>query len=369
MFRYVMQAPLSPTKIMKQFLPVHLTLLASALALAPALAQNAPTPPAPPINPGAPADEPTEEDQFKTPEERRNYALGIFLANQLRRQPTADKADLDQVEAGFKAGLAGTTTSDFISGASLAAMLKQDELKVDPEQLMAALREIMAGGKPRLSETGIRNEMQLVQQEVMQRRQEKTKLEGEANLKAAGEFLEKNAKAEGVVTTPSGLQYKKISDGKGEKANPEEMVMVNFVASIAEGKEFDKTQPGKPRSMPQTRPKGWQEAMQIMDIGSKYQFWIPPALGFGEMGKPPQIKPNVVLVYEVELVGTAPAPPPRPQNPGASTPPVAIPGGVPGVTPVKRNPISATTPPVSIDIPQKPATEKPATEKPKGAQK
>ena len=352
---------------MKHPHPVHYALLFSSLAISPLSAQSPPPPP--PANPAVPADEPTDEEQFKTPEERRNYALGTFLANQLRRQPTADKADLDQVEAGFKAGLAGTTSSDFISGASLAAMLKQDELKVDPEQLMAALREIMAGGKPRLSETGIRNEMQLVQQEVMQRRQEKNKIEGEANLKTAGEFLEKNAKAEGVVTTPSGLQYKKISDGKGEKANLEDMVMVNFVASVAEGKEFDKTQPGKPRSMPQSQPKGWQEAMQIMDIGSKYQFWIPPALGFGEMGKPPQIKPNVVLVYEVELVGTAPAPPSRPQNPGASTPPVAIPGGVPGVPPVKRNPISATTPPVSIDIPQKPATEKPAAEKPKDAQK
>ena len=358
-----------PFEIMKQLLPLHYTLLFSALALAPANAQNAPAPLTPPANPGTPADEPANEDQFKTPEERRNYALGTFLANQLRRQPTADKANLDQVEAGFKAGLAGTTSADFISGASLAAMLKQDDLKVDPEQLIAALREIMAGGKPRLSENGIRNEMQLVQQEVMQRRQEKTKIEGEANLKAAGEFMEKNAKDEGVVTTPSGLQYKKISDGKGEKAKPEEMVMVNFVASIAGGKEFDKTQPGNPRSMPQTQPKGWQEAMQIMDIGSKYQFWIPPTLGFGDIGKPPQIKPNVVLVYEVELVGTAPAPAPRPQNPGASTPPVAIPGGVPGAPPIKRNPISATTPPVSIDIPLKPATEKPAAEKPKDAQK
>lgn len=360
---------------MKHIHAPHYALLLTTLALSPihaqAQAQAPPAPPAPPINPAIPADEPSDEDQFKTPEERRNYALGTFLANQLRRQPNAGKADLDQVEAGFKAGLAGTTTSDFISGASLAAMLKQDELKVDPEQLMAALREIMAGGKPRLSENGLRNEMQIVQQEVMQRRQEKTKLEGEANLKIAEEFMQKNAQADGVVTTPSGLQYKKISDGKGEKANPEDMVMVNFVASIAGDREFDKTQPGKPRSMPQSQPKGWQEAMQIMDIGSKYQFWIPPTLGFGEMGKPPQIKPNVVLVYEVELVGTAPAPPPpsRPQNPGASTPPVAIPGGVPGAPPVKRNPISATTPPVSIDIPQKPATEKPAAENPKDAKK
>ena len=344
---------------MKHPHPVHYALLFSSLAISPLSAQA--PPPSPPTNPGAPAGEPTDEDQFKTPEERRNYALGSFLANQLRRQPTADKANLDQVEAGFKAGLAGTTSPDFISGASLAAMLKQDDLKVDPEQLMVALREIMAGGKSKLSENGLRNEMQLVQQEVMQRRQEKTKLEGEANLKTSGEFLETNAKAEGVVTTPSGLQYKKISDGKGEKANPEDMVLVNFVASVAGGREFDKSQPGNPRSMPQTQPKGWQEAMQIMDIGSKYQFWIPPTLGFGEMGKPPQIKPNVVLVYEVELVGTAPTPPPpsRPQNPGAATPPVAIPGGVPGGPPLKRNPISATTPPVSIDIPQKPAAEKP----------
>lgn len=340
------------------------------VALPAARAQDAPPVPRGSAAPAAtPVEDNADADAFATPEERRNYALGIFLANQLRRQPNADKANLEEVEAGLKAGLAGTLSSDFVNGASLAGMLRQDDLKVDVEQLIAAVRDAMSGGKQKLSENGLRNEMQLVQQEVMQRRQEKTKLDGEANLKASTEFLEANAKAEGVTTTPSGLQYKKISDGQGEKAKPDEMVLVNFSASVANGREFDKSQPGQPRPMPQAQTKGWQEAMQIMDIGSKYQFWIPPALGFGENGKLPQIKPNVVLVYEVELVGTAPAPAPRIQNPTAATQPIAIPGGTPAAPGPKRTPISATTPPVSIDIPQKPAGEKPAAEPPKDPKK
>lgn len=345
---------------MKSLNSARLILTFGTLALGSVLAQDAP--PAPPAPPGAlpggasAADAAADAAAFQTPEEQRNYALGFFLANQLKRQGDADKTNLDEVEAGLKSGLSGTTTADFVSGASLATMLKRDELKVDAAQLMAALRDAMAGKKSKLSESGLRNEMQVVQQEAMQRRQEKTKLEAEANLKEANDFLEKNAKAEGVTTTPSGLQYKKLSDGKGEKANPEEMVLVNFVGTLAGGKEFDRTPDGQPRAMPQSQPNGWQEAMQIMDIGSKYTFWLPPALAYGETGRLPAVRPNAVVIYEVELVGTQPAPPPRTLNPGAATPPIAVPGP-------KRVPISATTPPVSIDIPEKAPADKPKQKK------
>lgn len=331
----------------------------STLVLGTVAAQDAP--PIPGNVPAAPAAEEAGDDSaFKTPEERRNYALGFFLANQLKRQGESEKTNLDEVEAGLNSVLNGKTSADFVSGASLGSMLQRDELKVDPKLLLAAMREAMTGGKPKLSENGLRNEMQVIQQEAMQRRQEKAKIEGEANLKEATAFLEKNAKADGITTTPSGLQFKMVSPGKGEKAKPDELVMVNFIGTTHNGKEFDRTQPGQPRPMPQTQPKGWQEAMQMMEIGSKYQFWIPPALGYGESGRPPAIRPNVVLIYEVELVGTQPAPALRGLggNPPATgtTPPVAIPGAGP-----KRAPISATTPPVSVDIPEQPTPQKPKT--------
>ena len=304
-------------------------------------------------------DDAADSTNFKTAEERRNYALGIFMANQLKRGE--DKPNLDEVEAGLKAVLSGEKSSDYVNGASLGNMLKRDELKVDVAQLMAAVRDGMSGAKSKLSENGMRNEMQLVQQEALQRRQEKAKIEGEQNMKDATAFLEKNATAEGVTTTPTGLQFKVIKPGKGEKPKADEYVSVNYIARLKDGKEFERSPEGQPRALPQTLNKGWEEAMKMMEVGSKYQFWLPPALAYGEAGRPPQVKPNALISYEVELVGTQPAPTPQ-VNPAMTTPPISIPGAVQPKP--NRQPISATTPPVSIDIPQK-AKDTPKTDAPK----
>lgn len=311
--------------------------------------------------PQPPAPDPNDEKAFKTPEERRNYALGVFMGNQLKRQEDGGKLDLAEVEAGFKAVLAGEKSSDFVNGAQMANMLKRDDLKVDLAQLMVALKETLNGDKPKLSEGGLRNEMQAVQQEVTAKRQEKTRLEGEANAKEAAAFMEKNSKTEGVTTTPTGLQFKVLKKAEGAKPKADEMVSVNYVATLASGKEFERSPEGAPRTLPQTMTKGWQEAMGMMEVGSKYQFWMPPALAYGEAGRPPQVRPNSVVIYEVELVGTQAAPAPQ-AGPGMATPPVAIPGAVP--PPTNRQPISATTPPVSIDIPAKPGKEVPKETKP-----
>lgn len=310
----------------------------------------------------APPTDPADEANFKSPEERRNYALGVYLAGQLKRADDGSgKFDLAEVEAGLKAALAGEKTSDYLSGAQLGNVLRKDEFKVDLAQMMAAAKETMNGDKPRLSQGGIQSEMQRLQQDSMAKRQERMKAEGEANLVEATAFMEKNAKVDGVTTTPSGLQYKEIKKAQGEKPKAEEMVSVNFIGTLANGKEFERSPEGQPRTLPQTITKGWQEAMAMMTVGSKYQFWMSPALAFGEAGRPPQVRPNNVVIYEVELVGTQAAPAPQ-GGPGMATPPVAVPGAVPPAP--NRQPISATTPPVSIDIPAKPETkEAPKAEK------
>ncbi len=331
-----------------------------------------PVPAAPQAVPGNPgallgqpptlAADPNDATAFKTPEERRNYALGVFMGNQLKRQDDGTaKVDLAEVEAGFKAVLAGEKSADFVSGAQLANMLKKDELKVDLAQLMVAMKEALNGDKAKLSEGGLRNEMQAIQQEVTAKRQEKVRLEGETNAKEAAAFLESNSKAEGVTTTPTGLQFKVLKKAEGAKPQAGEMVSVNYVATLATGKEFERSPEGAPRTLPQTMTKGWQEAMAMMEVGSKYKFWMAPAIAYGEAGRPPQVRPNSVVIYEVELVGTQ-ADPVQPTNPVMATPPVSIPGAVP--PPANRQPISATTPPVSIDIPARPAKDQPKETKP-----
>lgn len=336
-----------------------LILSLSTLAFGAIHAQQAPAPQpnagGPPAALGANPEDPADAAAFKTPEERRSYALGVFLANQIKRSDDGStKINLDEVEAGVKAGLSGEKSSDFVTGANLANMLVRDGIKVDQAILLSSMRENVGNGKSKLTENGLRNEMQTIQQEAMQRRQEKAKIEGEQNLKDATTFLEKNAKSEGVTTTPTGLQFKVLKKGEGAKPKEGELVSVNFVGMLGNGKEFDRSPAGQPRILPQTLNKGWQEAMQMMEIGSKYQLWVPPALGFGETGRPPLIKPNALLSYEVELVATQAAPVNPQMNQGVSTPPISIPG-TPRPDP-NRKPISATTPPVSIEIPpQKPA--------------
>ena len=123
------------------------------------------------------------------------------------------------------------------------------------------------------------------------------------------EFMTSNAKHSGVVTTPTGLQYKVLKEGSGPKPGPSDMVLVNYDGKLLSGKTFDSTKTeGKPRPMPigGTIP-GWTEGLQLMSQGAKYRFWMPPALAYGEQGAGGVIPPNAVISFDVELLAIAPA--------------------------------------------------------------
>ncbi len=346
-----------------------------------AQAQDKPAAPAPPAagTPGTgPAAAPAAGDAatppptaIADPAKRRSYALGVFFANQLKRNDDGThKTNLADVEAGLKAILTGEKSVDFAQGATMGSMLERDDVEVQTADLLEAFRTVMSGEKSKLSENEMRSEMMLVQQEASQRRQAKNKEEGAKNLKDAEDFLTKNKSAEGVKTTASGLQYQELSAGKSDKKpTAEDMVTVNYIGTTLAGREFDRSADGSPRKVPLSINKGWGEALQLMTVGSKYRFWVPPALGWGEQGRGSLVRPNALLIYEVELLETAPAPA-KTAGPGAATPPIPIPGSTP--PPAGRKPITATTPPVSVEIPAKggkpeikvvdPATLKPKAE-------
>jgi FKBP-type peptidyl-prolyl cis-trans isomerase len=125
------------------------------------------------------------------------------------------------------------------------------------------------------------------------------------NNKAAGEaFLAENKKKEGVVTTASGLQYKILKEGAGEKPGPTSKVNVHYRGTTIDGKEFDSSyQRGKPISFPLNGViKGWTEGVQLMPVGAKFQFFIPSELAYGKRGSPPSIGPDATLIFEVELL-------------------------------------------------------------------
>jgi FKBP-type peptidyl-prolyl cis-trans isomerase FklB len=126
-----------------------------------------------------------------------------------------------------------------------------------------------------------------------------------ANLKAGQDFLEANKSKPGVVALPSGLQYEIITQGKGEKPLASQKVTCHYHGTLIDGTVFDSSvKRGQPATFPLNMViKGWTEGLQLMEIGSKWRFFIPANLGYGDRQVSAQIGPNSTLIFEVELLG------------------------------------------------------------------
>jgi FKBP-type peptidyl-prolyl cis-trans isomerase FklB len=126
-----------------------------------------------------------------------------------------------------------------------------------------------------------------------------------ANLKAGEEFLSQNTQKPGVTELPSGLQYEIITEGTGPKPTAYNTVTCHYHGTLTDGTIFDSSvQRGKPASFPLNQViKGWTEGLQLMATGSKWRFFIPPHLGYGDRQVGPTIGPNSTLIFEVELLG------------------------------------------------------------------
>ena len=125
------------------------------------------------------------------------------------------------------------------------------------------------------------------------------------NLAAGREFLKKNAEEPGVTVTASGLQYKVIRDGEGNPPGPHGWVKCNYEGRLINGQVFDSSyMRGVPAKfgLDQVIP-GWTEGLQLMKVGSKYEFYIPADLAYGEVGVPGAIPGNSTLIFTVELLG------------------------------------------------------------------
>jgi FKBP-type peptidyl-prolyl cis-trans isomerase FklB len=127
----------------------------------------------------------------------------------------------------------------------------------------------------------------------------------EANLKAGQEFLEANKQKDGVVALPSGLQYEVIKEGDGPKPTEFNKVTCHYHGTLINGTVFDSSvQRGQPAAFPLNMViKGWTEGLQLMGVGSKYRFYIPANLGYGDRQISAQIGPNSTLIFDVELLG------------------------------------------------------------------
>jgi FKBP-type peptidyl-prolyl cis-trans isomerase FklB len=190
-------------------------------------------------------------------------------------------------------------------GSGLGSNLKKQSVEVDWNLVAQGMKDAAAGSKTRLTDDEAKAVLNEVQTEVQKKAQEKMKEAADKN-KADGEaFLAANKSKPGVVTLPSGLQYKILTAGTGPKPSATDSVVCNYRGTLVNGTEFDSSYK---RKEPATFGvgqviKGWTEALQLMPVGSKWQLFIPSSLAYGERGEPRGgIEPNATLIFEVELL-------------------------------------------------------------------
>lgn len=198
---------------------------------------------------------------------RASYVVGVDIANDL--QPIRDEIDLDIVQQSMRATLSGQTP------------------QLDAQQLDQIRGEFTA----RLREKRAKQASEIA----------------ERNRKAGEAFLAANAGKPGVITTPSGLQYQVLRRGSGPRPAPSATVSIHYIGRTLDGREFSNTYAAQhPETLPLPRAMpGMVEAMTLMTPGSRYRFWIPGALAYGEAGRAGDIEPNATLVFDIELLEAA----------------------------------------------------------------
>ncbi|MBS0606057.1 MAG: FKBP-type peptidyl-prolyl cis-trans isomerase [Parachlamydiales bacterium] len=185
--------------------------------------------------------------------------------------------------------------------------LKQQFADMDMDCLNNGFHDGLANNDPKLAVEEIQSILNALRQQVeMQQRQFVAKM-SEENKKKSEAFLLLNKEKEGVETLSSGLQYKVLqkSSGTGIHPTPLDVVKIHYRGSFIDGRVFDSSyQRGQPVLFPLNRViAGWSEVLQLMQVGDKWEVYIPPYLAYGENGFGPEIGPNTALVFEIELLG------------------------------------------------------------------
>lgn len=206
-----------------------------------------------------------EENQtFRSPMDKVNYGIGVEVIRNFKNQGM--DVDLDMVVKGMKGGLSGNVL---------------------------------------ISEKELRKMMTAFQTELRQKQATARKIAAMDNKKKGEAFLNGNKAKPGVVELPSGLQYKIIRAADGKKPTDADTVECNYRGTLIDGTEFDSSyESGKPATFKVSEGviPGWKEALKLMSVGSKWQFFIPPQLAYGERGAGRQIGPGETLIFEVELL-------------------------------------------------------------------
>ena len=189
-------------------------------------------------------------------------------------------------------------------GLSMSSQLKNGFEDVNKEILIQAIRNGLDSTNLLLDSKDIQKTIQTYFQKKQEENKKKELAKFEVYKKEGIAFLEANKTQEGVKTTKSGLQYSVLKEGKGKKAKTTDRVKVHYHGTTVDGTVFDSSvDRGTPSEFGVTQViKGWTEGLQLMNVGSKYKFFIPQELAYGENPRPGIIKPYMALIFEVELL-------------------------------------------------------------------
>jgi FKBP-type peptidyl-prolyl cis-trans isomerase FklB len=241
------------------------------------------------------------------------------------KKPATSTAKKPGTTVAKKPAAAGSVTTlkdtkekfSYALGLSLGTNLHQQDVDIDPNIVAQGLKDASSNGKHLLTDQEAAAVLTQMQGEVRQKQMAKMK-EMESKNKADGAaFLAANRAKPGVVTLPSGLQYKIITAGTGPKPTASDTVVCNYRGTLTDGKEFDSSyKRGQPATFPVSGViKGWTEALQLMPVGSKWQLVIPAELGYGDRGAGADIAPGSTLVFEVELLSIQSKEEPKAEQP------------------------------------------------------
>jgi FKBP-type peptidyl-prolyl cis-trans isomerase FklB len=230
-----------------------------------------------------------------------NKLMFFNIAPVASPRPNGPVAEMNPALKGHKEQLS------YAAGMRLAQTLRAQSQDVDPDLVAKAMKDVLNGGPTLMSDDqqqmalmGVETELNVSAAAV-----EKKKIANK-NKEEASQFLADNSKKEGIVTLPSGLQYKVIKAGSGKRPTGLDVAVCQYKGGLIDGTVFDDSRQSKgggPVRFPvKAVIKGWQEALKLMPEGSTWQIFVPPDLAYGERGVPPKIPSNAALMFDVELL-------------------------------------------------------------------
>lgn len=225
---------------------------------------------------------------------RNKWILALAVAFLTGAIAAQDAADLKTQKEKFSYAL----------GMQMGADFRKQNLDLDAATFAKALAESFSGAKTMLTEEEMRAVLANAKEEYQKKQAALREEKAEAMLREGEKFLAENKNKEGVVTLPTGLQYKILTQGKGDKPEINDKVVCNYRGTLLDGTEFDSSAKHNGPGIFPVRGviKGWQQALLMMPAGSKWQLFVPPHLAYGHDGGGHMVPPNATLIFDLELV-------------------------------------------------------------------